>query len=125
MKNGALILNKKLPEEITMLNKIIPAEMILFDYRIDSPGVYIIADSNNNILYIGEAKNIYKRLSRKDHPIYNKKISKFRLDDYQVFSIIYHNDSLRWRAETFLIAAMDPIYNDIKYLYGCTKKRKR
>lgn len=115
---------KKLPDEIIMLNKIIPAEIILFDYRIDSPGVYVIADLNNNILYVGEAKNIYKRLQRKDHPI-NKKIPGFKFENHSIFCLIYHDDQKRWRAETFLIAATNPIYNDIKYLYGCTKKRKR
>ena len=90
-------------------------------HKIDCPGVYIVCDRAWNVLYIGEAKNIYNRLSKTDHPL-KKKIKNFKFEDYNTLCLIFHLDSFRWEVESGLISFLRPVYNDIRYLHGCKKK---
>lgn len=107
---------KKLNICIEYLEKIFEKKIIIDNHhKIDLPGVYIIHDSNFNIIYVGESKNIYKRLSNKKH-IFNE-------SNYQVVSLIIHNDNFRWSAETILIASLRPFKNKINFLYGSVRKR--
>jgi excinuclease UvrABC nuclease subunit len=86
------------------------------------PGVYIVLDANYNTLYVGEAKNIYKRLKSKAHPV-KKYIPN--LKECNFICLVYSLDELRYRAETILIASLKPVYNDVKYLHGKVSKRGR
>lgn len=93
-------------------------------YKADNPGVYIVADKNWNILYIGEAKNIYTRLRKSDHTL-KKKIKNFKFEDYNIISVVLYLDNFRFEVESILIAALRPMYNEVKYLHGCVKKGRR
>lgn len=90
-------------------------------YKIDMPGVYIVVDKLFNVLYVGEAVNIQKRLKRPTHPV--KKIPFFKFEDHTVISIIIPNSKERYLTETILIAALRPKYNTVKYLHGKVPKR--
>lgn len=92
------------------------------DWLIDMPGVYIILDKLYNVLYIGEALNIKKRLKKPTHPV-KKKISDFQFEDYEIITLPIHDRVQRYCTETVLIAALQPRYNQVRYLHG--KKAKR
>lgn len=97
---------------------------LVMSYKVEMPGVYIVADSNYNVLYIGQAVNIYKRLKQPTHPV-KKKITGFSFDHFKFLSLVISEDDLRYRAETVLIGALAPIYNSVKYLNGKVSARRK
>ena len=94
---------------------------IIRHYKTDTAGVYIICDELYNVLYIGEAKNIIRRLKIKKHP-FKKKRPDLDIDKLIVTCLLIDHTRRRHRAETILIGALNPIYNTIKVLHGKTRK---
>ena len=97
---------------------------LFMSYKVDMPGVYIVTDANYNVLYIGEALNIYKRLKKPTHPI-KKKIPGFGFDRFKFICLVISENELRYRAETVLIGALAPVYNTVKYLHGKVSARRK
>jgi hypothetical protein len=94
---------------------------VIHHYKTDTAGVYIICDRLFNVLYIGEAKNIIRRLKIKKHP-FRKKRPDLDIDELNIICLLINHTKRRHRAETILIGALNPIYNTIKVLHGKTRK---
>lgn len=111
----------KLLTALHFVNETIPVDDIAYTHRVKKSGVYVVTDSNYNVLYIGEAVNIYQRITKKSHPL-QKKMPDFRFDDLNFFCLLYTNKDDRTRAETILVGALNPVYNSVKVLHGKVKK---
>jgi len=94
-----------------------------------SPGVYQFFDSNNDIIYVGKAKNLKKRVSsyfNKDHYENNKvKVLVGKIDRIEYIVVQTETDALL--LENNLIKKYHPRYNvmlkdDKTYPWICVKK---
>ncbi|PIE75117.1 MAG: excinuclease ABC subunit C [Deltaproteobacteria bacterium] len=90
----------------------------LFEKTAESPddsGVYIMRDKNGNILYIGKAKNLKKRLSsyfrRKEKDSLKTRILVSKVNDFEV--IVTSNEKEAFLLESTLIKKDKPKYNII------------
>ena len=77
----------------------------------NSPGCYLIKDKNNNIIYIGKAKNLNKRVSQYFNNIQQGKTRKMveNIADFEV--IITNNEKEALLLEANLIKKHSPYYN--------------
>lgn len=81
------------------------------------PGVYIIADKNEELLYIGEAKKLGKRLYDHFHGKTTCEIADEKLQDaHFIYTTSCKPDSSweRYSLEGFLISRLDPPRNSRK-----------
>ena len=95
----------------------------------DSPGIYQFYNSNNDIIYVGKAKNLKKRVSSyftKDHYENNKvKVLVSKIDRIEYIVVQTETDALL--LENNLIKKYHPRYNvmlkdDKTYPWICVKK---
>lgn len=88
-----------------------------------SPGVYLFKDKDNNIIYIGKAKNLSKRINQYFHGSINSyKTSKMVTKIYNFKTIITNTEIESLILERNLIDKYKPFYNillldDKKYPY--------
>lgn len=78
----------------------------------DSPGVYRYYDSDHNLLYVGKAKNLKKRVSSyftKEHDTYRLRIMVKKITDIQTIKVDTEMDALI--LENNLIKSLKPKYN--------------
>jgi len=82
------------------------------------PGVYLFKDKENEILYIGKAKNLKKRIvsywkerNPKEDPIYNNKIRKLVSLIHDIDLFIVENESEALILENELIKKHQPRFN--------------
>lgn len=95
-------MNKKLPYLREKTSKLTTA-----------PGVYIMKDKNNNIIYIGKAKNLHRRVSSyfRENPNHTAKISAMvsNVNDYDF--IVTNSEYEALLLECSLIKQHQPKYN--------------
>ncbi len=87
----------------------------------ESPGVYLFKDKNNNVLYVGKAKNLKARLKQYFHST-SEKIKKLLKETYAVEILETKNEAEAIFKESDLIKKFSPPYNqllrdDSKYFY--------
>jgi len=90
------------PEHITTLIKVLP----------DTPGVYQYYDKENNLLYVGKAKNLKKRVSSyftKDHDTARLNLMVRKINDIKTVKVETELDALL--LENNLIKSLKPKYN--------------
>lgn len=78
----------------------------------DSPGVYRYYDSEHNLLYVGKAKNLKKRVTSyftKEHDTYRLRIMVKKIADIQTIKVNTEMDALI--LENNLIKSLRPKYN--------------
>ncbi len=95
-------MNKKLPYLCEKTSKLTTA-----------PGVYIMKDKNNNIIYIGKAKNLHRRVSSyfRENPNHTAKVSAMvsNVNDYDF--IVTNSEYEALLLECSLIKQHQPKYN--------------
>lgn len=74
------------------------------------PGVYIIRDKNNNILYVGESGNVYNRIHIK-HKMFN---ILYVSEMYNIIVIPIDNEIVRCQCETLLLLNTKPKYSSAR-----------
>lgn len=90
------------PEHIQNIIKTLP----------DSPGVYRYYDADQNLLYVGKAKNLKKRVTSyftKEHDTYRLRIMVKKIADIQTIKVNTEMDALI--LENNLIKSLKPKYN--------------
>ena len=73
-----------------------------------TPGVYTILNQHDKVIYVGQSKDVYRRMSEhvgnKWHDIWNH-------DATRVQYMIGSDEATRLKHEKFLIALLDPVCN--------------
>lgn len=77
----------------------------------ESPGCYLWKDVHDNIIYIGKAKNLKKRVLQYFNKEHNQKISKLVNEIYTLDYIVVRNENESLILENNLIKEHKPIYN--------------
>lgn len=77
----------------------------------EKPGCYFWKDVKGNIIYVGKAKNIKKRLSQYFNNTHNNRIAKLVNEIYDVDYIIVNNENEALVLENNLIKTNKPKYN--------------
>ncbi|MDR2461889.1 MAG: excinuclease ABC subunit UvrC [Mycoplasmataceae bacterium] len=85
----------------------------------DKSGVYLWKDINDKIIYVGKAKNLFKRTQQYFNKENDSKTTKLVKNIYDVDFIVVNNENESLILETNLIKKYKPKYNILlRYSYG-------